>query len=195
MTAPDPTDLFREILAAATVRTGDELLTIRDGCPVIRYGCEADVREGIARWATALGWNVQQEVVIPGWGRIDVVLHDHSGTAYLLEVKVDLSQPAAVRKAFQQADGYGRWWAGNRGEPASVRLLACKSRADVIAPVAAAYPEVEFLTVTDAMACMVTAWGAPKGRIHRARARVEQVELLLDLHRFAIGELARLVES
>jgi hypothetical protein len=99
---------------------------------------ETDLRRSLASVAYAYGWDVREEVVIPGWGRIDIVLGDTDGT-YLVELKIELTKPARIRKAFQQADGYGRWWAANVGRPADTILVGLEVDAAALATVADAY--------------------------------------------------------
>lgn len=85
------------------------------------YRNEADIRDAIAAHAWALGWDVQTEVVIPGWGRLDVLLWSEvpsmrDGLQVAIEVKRALSTPAAARRAFQQADGYRLWLKRDRSD-------------------------------------------------------------------------------
>jgi hypothetical protein len=99
---------------------------------------ETDLRRSLASVAYAYGWDVREEVVIPGWGRIDIVL-DAPDETYLVELKIDLTKPARIRRAFQQADGYGRWWAANVGRPTDTILVGSKVDEAAVAVVADAY--------------------------------------------------------
>lgn len=108
---------------------------------------ETDLRRSLASVAHVYGWDVSEEVVIPGWGRIDLVLEDDS--TYLVELKIDLTKPARVRRAFQQADGYGRWWTTNKGQPADVFLVGADMDDAVIKGVADAYYNVWPRTISD----------------------------------------------
>jgi len=99
---------------------------------------ETDLRRSLASVAYAYGWDVREEVVIPGWGRIDIVL-DAPDETYLVELKIDLTKPARIRRAFQQADGYGRWWAANVGRPTDTILVGSKIDEAAVAVVADAY--------------------------------------------------------
>lgn len=155
--------------------------------PVISYRTEADMRRGLAKLAYAYGWNVQEEVVIPVWGRIDLVLWDPTPGSILIELKRELAKPSEVRRGFQQADGYGRWWTSNRGEPARVILAAGAVSVDV-APVADAYPEVQFHTIGQVMAGL-GAWGDLRHRIGIATARADELCGLLEVHDFAVKRL------
>lgn len=155
--------------------------------PVISYRTEADMRRGLAKLAFAFGWSVQEEVVIPVWGRIDLVLWDTAPGSILIELKRSLTKPSEVRRGFQQADGNGRWWATNRGEPAQVILSAAAAPVDVT-PVAAAYPEVQFLLIGEVMARLAT-WGNPQQRIGIAQARADELCGLLEVHDHAVKRL------
>lgn len=155
--------------------------------PIISYRTEADMRRGLAKLAYAFGWNVQEEVVIPVWGRVDLVLWDSSPGSILIELKRTLAKPSEVRRGFQQADGYGRWWVTNRGEPAQVILAAGAASVDV-APVAAAYPEVRYLLVGQVMAGLIT-WGNPSLRLGVASERADELFRLFEVHDHAVKVL------
>lgn len=159
----------------------------RENGPIISYRTEADMRRGLAKLAFAFGWNVQEEVVIPVWGRIDLVLWDSAPGSILIELKRALTKPSEVRRGFQQADGYGRWWVANRGEPAQVILSAGTATVDVT-PVATAYPEVRFLLIGQVMAGLAT-WGNPRRRLAVASARADELWALAEVHDHAIKRL------
>lgn len=158
------------------------------GAPVINFASEAELRTGLAKLAFAYGWQVREEVVIPGWGRIDLVLHDYSPTSYLIELKQSLTKPSDIRKAFQQADGYGRWWTTNREQPAQVILAAAEARDSLIKPVAAAYPEVQYLDAGHVMDGLAV-WGAPEARVLTAGRRSSDLAALLQVHEYAVARL------
>lgn len=99
---------------------------------------ETALRRSLASVAYAYGWDVREEVVIPGWGRIDIVL-DAPGETYLIELKIELTKPARIRRAFQQADGYGRWWVANVGRPTDTFLVGAEVDEAAIAAIADAY--------------------------------------------------------
>lgn len=110
-------------------------VTLHDGFPTFFLTkSETEMRRSLASIAHAYGWDVREEVVIPRWGRIDIVLE--AGATYLIELKMDLTKPAKIRRAFQQADGYGRWWANNHGRSVSTLLVGAEmdqSAIDVVA--------------------------------------------------------------
>jgi hypothetical protein len=165
-----------------------------DRAPVIHYGSETAMRQGLAKLAYAYGWSVTEEVVIPGWGRIDLALAEPGEfRAILIELKQRLDKPADIRRAFQQADGYGRWWVGNRDEPAQVILSAGAAKTELIQPVAAAYPEVRFQTLGQVMAGLLT-WGRPGSRLFAASHREQELTELLAVHRYVNDELLELVD-
>lgn len=155
--------------------------------PIVSYRTEADMRAGLAKLAYAFGWTVREEVVIPVWGRIDLVLCDSAPGSILIELKRALTKPSEVRRGFQQADGYGRWWVANNGEPAQVILAAGAASVDV-APVATAYPEVRFLLIGQVMAGLAT-WGNPRRRLAVASARADELWALGEVHDHAIKRL------
>lgn len=155
--------------------------------PVVSYRTEADMRRGLAKLAFAYGWSVQEEVVIPSWGRIDLVLSDPSPGSILIELKRLLAKPSEVRRGFQQADGYGRWWVANHGEPAQVILCAGAAVTDT-SSVDAAYPEVRFLLIGQVMTGLGV-WGDLQARARVARSRTAELRGLLQVHEHAVEGL------
>jgi hypothetical protein len=103
---------------------------------------EAHLRRGLASAAHAYGWLVEEEVVVPNWGRIDIVLRDGRNSPVLIELKLDLTRPAKIRHAFQQTDGYGRWWAQERSEAADTILVGARVDSAAVSAVHRAYPQV-----------------------------------------------------
>lgn len=103
---------------------------------------EATLRRNLASAAHAYGWMVEEEVVVPGWGRIDIIIRDGRSAPTLIELKLDLTKPAGIRRAFQQTDGYGRWWAQERGEAVDTLLVGAQIDAAAMALVHRAYPHV-----------------------------------------------------
>lgn len=128
--ARDPRDLDAAFGGTALHKT--------DGAPTIYLTrSEAELRRRLAAVAHAYGWDVSEEVVIPGWGRIDLVLEDDK--THLIELKIDLTKPARIRRAFQQADGYGRWWCANKSRAVDVYLVGYEMNWTTITSVADAY--------------------------------------------------------
>jgi hypothetical protein len=162
----------------------------KTGEPRISWRTEADLRSALSLFAYLHGWSTREEVVIPGWGRIDLVLYDRSPGSILIELKRDLSKPSEIRRAFQQADGYGRWWKTNKGEPATVYLAAATANHDV-APVAAAYPEIGFRLIREVIDGLAT-WGQPLHRMPATVDRLRATEQLLALNQYANGRVAEL---
>jgi hypothetical protein len=83
-------------------------LRLTDGRPMVWYRDEASLRDGLARLAYLAGWHVETEHHIVGWGRPDLYLQGPDGSATAVEIKLDLTRSAAIRKAFQQADVYAK---------------------------------------------------------------------------------------
>lgn len=87
-----------------------QLKHVLDDGTTVRYAGEAQLNLGIASVAHLHGWTVEREVVIPGWGRLDLWITNAAGTrSFAIELKQRLDRPALIRKAFQQAEGYRRW--------------------------------------------------------------------------------------
>ena len=86
-------------------------LRMEKGEPTIAMQDESDLQRGMAEYAELHGWRAQCETVIPGWGRLDLILHaaEYDDYAAVIEFKTKLVKPSLIRKAFQQADGYKRW--------------------------------------------------------------------------------------
>lgn len=155
----------------------------------ISYKSEAEARSGLAALAHACGWLVQEEVVVPGWGRIDLVLREtHEAGPILIELKVDLIRPRDIRKACQQADGYGRWWARVRGEVNLPLLVGCNVDEAAAAPVADTYPEVWICAASPFMNWLQTG-GQPHNRLARAMERAAALRQRLAVHDEAVNNL------
>lgn len=165
----------------------------------LTYTDEASVRRALARLARALGWAVvREEVVIPGWGRIDLLLRARSEDSipYLVEIKLDLSKPANVRRAFQQVDGYGRWWEMQHGGPSYPILTSCTGSAELILSVGDAYPAVRYASVQRLMTTLLMGIASsPADRLGIARARLEQAEKELQIQRRAVDLLVVVADT
>lgn len=155
---------------------------------------EADLRRNLATFAHAFGWLVQEEVVVPGWGRIDLVLRDGVSVTRLVELKLDLTKPARIRRAFQQADGYGRWWTQSYDMPADVSLVGARLDREACAPVMGAYPSVGCTDVPGLMG-LIKFSGSRRMRLTRAARRVEAVDQVAAVCRTAFGDLSELVDD
>lgn len=161
----------------------------RDRTLSVRYRDEASLRRGLATIAHAYGWLVEEEVVVPGWGRIDLVLREkESSPPRLVELKRELRKPASVRRAFQQADGYGRWWTQKHNESCTVSLAGAVVDAQVMSSVASAYPEVDGCTVADLMG-RLRIWDNVRLRLSRALERQADLARLSAVYEAAREEL------
>lgn len=158
----------------------------------IRWTDEASLRKGVAEIAWAYGWRVEEEVVVPGWGRIDLILHD-AGTGFtrIVELKLDLTKPAKVRRAFQQADGYDRWWAANRRTTCSTYLVSPNGEPGLLASTGHLYPAVGHLDLSTFLG-LLAVWGA---RLARHAAAVERLESLHAQVRLQQAAVARLISQ
>jgi hypothetical protein len=155
---------------------------------------EADLRRNLATFAHAFGWLVQEEVVVPGWGRIDLVLRDGVSVTRLVEMKLDLTKPARIRRAFQQADGYGRWWTQSYDVPADVSLVGAKLDRQACAPVMGAYPSVDCSDVPGLM-WLIKYSGSKRTRLTRAARRVMVVDQVAAVCQNAFDSLTELVDE
>ncbi len=152
----------------------------------LTYTDEVSVRRALARLARAYGWAVvREEVVVPGWGRIDLLLQAASDQSMplLVEIKLDLSRPAAIRRAFQQTDGYGRWWEKQTGAASRPLLTYCTGNAELIESVGDAYPAVRHQPVGDFMFTLCASQDSPAERRDLARSRLAQAERELAIQR------------
>ncbi len=168
----------------------------------LHYTDEASVRRGFARLARASGWfEVQEELVVPGWGgRIDLFLRaDRASAPYVLEFKVDLTLPANIRRAFQQVDGYSRWWTAEHGEESIPILVACKQDGPALSRIADVYPQVTYWGVGALINRIVAGGLRPDdASCHRARIAMQRVHLLeqeLRVHRAALAAVERVAAS
>lgn len=171
----------------------DGLAVLDDGFH-LSYTDEASVRTGLARLARGLGWGVvREEVVIPGWGRVDLLLHEvcELDWPYLIEIKLDLTRPSVIRRAFQQADGYRRWWRQEYSQHCHPILAAVKFDAVAVGRVATAYREVTPIGVGSLMAKLPNFGWRQRQRAACAKRRVQLLEAELGLHRAAQAVAAR----
>lgn len=83
-------------------------LHVVDDRPQIRFTDEASLRDALAHLAFLAGWDVETEHHVVGWGRPDLYLRDPSGYELAVEIKLNLTRAASIRKAFQQADVYAK---------------------------------------------------------------------------------------
>lgn len=83
-------------------------LHIREGVPFAQYATESTLRDALADFAHAYGWDATTEHHIPGWGRPDLYLTAPDSPTIAVEIKLALAKPAAIRRAFQQADVYSK---------------------------------------------------------------------------------------
>ncbi|KND45333.1 hypothetical protein IQ64_07600 [Streptomyces stelliscabiei] len=154
------------------------------------YSTEADARTAFRQLAEAYGWLAREEVVIPGWGRIDLVLRStEAASPVLIELKKELKKPSEIRKAFQQADGYGRWWALHKDESVTSLLVGMECDWAQVQPVADAYPQVKSLSGAGFMTNLFNWRLDPGTRAPRARERLASLEALLAIHRLAVEEM------
>lgn len=161
----------------------------------IFYRTEADMRASLAELAAFYGWDVEQEVVIPGWGRVDLVLRQDKGAKpYLIELKLVLKKPSEVRRAFQQADGYGRWWTREHGEANTPIVVAEAPDMSVITPVADTYPAVPFRTTYGFMHGL-RKWHPVRARFDRSRDYTEMLREQLANYERAHEDLTNIVRG
>lgn len=149
---------------------------------------EADLRRSLASVAYAYGWEVREEVVIPRWGRIDIVL-DAPGETHLIELKIDLTKPARIRRAFHQADGYGRWWARNFGQSANVILAGLDVDEPAVNAVADIYFSVTPRSIGELIYFLEHGGNAKDDRAAAARGRASRVAFLSMFHERAAARL------
>lgn len=184
MTAPrDPRDLGRIFGSLQPAMAGK-------GASFMPVGPEATLRVNFASTAHAYGWLVEEEVAIPGWGRIDLVLRDGVGHPHLIELKINLARSSEIRRALQQADGYGRWWVQAHGEAAQSHLVGCHVDKGLLASMSAAYPEVDAGDL-GLLTRGLRWWGCNEG-IHARHAR--SISRLRNLRRVTLAYEAALDE-
>lgn len=189
--AADHFDLFASITGAR-----QEPLALHDDNIKISFTTEADARTRFRQLAEAYGWLVQEEVVIPGWGRVDLVLRSApSSSPLLVELKKELRKPSEIRRAFQQADGYGRWWARHQGESATSILVGVQGDWARVMPVADTYPEVICLSGGLFMDRLRSWDKDPGARALRAHNRLTHLETLVAVHRRAADEMNALAAA
>lgn len=186
---PDRTPMGEHVTTEGLSDSGRGRIRYQDDKFRISYKSEVEARSGLAAMAHACGWLVQEEVVVPGWGRIDLVLREASESRpILVELKVDLIRPRDIRKAFQQADGYGRWWTRVRGEVNLPLLVGCNVDQAAVAPIADTYPEVGIYAASSLVAWLPIGL-EPHNRLWRATERTAALRQRLTVHEEALVKL------
>jgi hypothetical protein len=182
------TDMFFRPHVDCTLEADADRMVIK------HWTCEADFRRQLARLAFVYGWDVREEVVIPGWGRIDIILDDADRPDYpiLTELKLELRRPADVRRAYQQADGYGRWWKTTKGQMAEVVLTALDYDKDLVRSVGDAYPEVSFYPTGHYMGLLPQWRVKSTQRWMQARVRLEDARRALGVHELAVANIEQI---
>lgn len=71
----------------------------------MQYASEDQLRDSLAEWAWLAGWEVDTERHLPRWGRLDLAVACPA-VSVVAEIKTELERPSAIRRAFQQTDGY-----------------------------------------------------------------------------------------
>lgn len=160
-------------------------------CLVKPETSENELRRSLATVAHAYGWIVEEEVQVPGWGRIDIVLRDGGDFPYLIELKLDLTRPAQIRKGLQQVDGYGRWWTKEYGEPARTYLVGLEIDRGKADDMADAYPSVSVFSAEQLLFGM-RVWGTSHSVRFRAvvaAQRRRELQSVTDAYAAALAEL------
>lgn len=166
------------------------MLDLGSGLFQVRYQSEADLRRALANLARLCGWLVEEEVVVPGWGRIDIVLREDPTTPpRLVELKLELLKPSQVRRGFQQADGYGRWWTKTKEEPAETYLVAAEHAKEHVSSIGDAYPSVEFLPVPHFMTSLWV-WGDTTLRASCAADQLAEMQTWVEMQSRAVDLLS-----
>lgn len=161
------------------------------GATLSRSTSEADLRRSLASVAHAYGWLVDEEVVVPGWGRIDLILRDGFGHPRLVELKLELTKPARIRRGLQQADGYGRWWTQKYGQAVNTYLVGLDFNRTEVDALATAYPSVAAIPCEQFLGGLVS-WGESEGRAARqtrSDQRVLEVRRIVDAYASANHDL------
>lgn len=170
--------------------TAVERVFIKDDMLNCRFGSEAELRSGIARVADAYGWIVEEEVVVPGWGRIDLVLRaSPRNLPLLVELKLDLLKASDVRKAYQQADGYSRWWAKENSEANTPVLVSNKADMTLISSIGDAYPTVKYRGAFSTLKGLRT-WEVTPFRQACAQRRLEERRRQFEINDHAVDCMA-----
>lgn len=188
MSARDPRHvphIFGTLEVRSEADGGGPTCTVRSNTP------ETELRLSIASIAHAYGWIVEEEVPVHDGGRIDIVLYDGDRPHHLIELKLDLTKRARVRRAIQQIDGYGRWWAHKGGKPASTHLVGLTVDLPMAVGMADAYPSVNVFSV-EQLLYGLRIWGDPCGRRFRrivAAQRLADLQRVSGAYRAAIADL------
>lgn len=164
-----------------------------DGTFRFTYTDEASVRSVIAKVARAAGWfEVREEVQIPGWGTVDLVVRSAAGRPpVLIELKLELTRIANVRKAYQQVDGYTRGWRAVFGEDSVAMLSACQQDADSINRVGQAYPKVQRAPVRELINALIVMDERITERRDLSVARAADIRRELAFHDAVLAQVER----
>jgi hypothetical protein len=161
-------------------------LSVRDGRPHILYGPESSLRDALARLAYIAGWDVETEHHVVGWGRPDLYLTSPGRKDIAVEVKLDLTKSAVIRKAFQQADVYAK----ALGPSVEVILTAPRVDQALAQQYDLAYADVWFLEAVTFMDFLYGASIGMRERHLRALRRQRDLAREYDLHTAVLERLA-----
>jgi len=181
--ARDPRDLI-EVFGPIWASKDDKLAI---GMPF----AEVEMRRNLASAAHACGWLVEEEVFVPDWGRIDLILRDGASAPLLIELKLDLTRPAQIRKAFQQTDGYGRWWVQEYGEAVDTLLVGLKVDPGGMSSVHRAYPHVGWCAAGSLLGKFVSRGGEEARRLRggRTATRLKVLQNIASAYEVALRDL------
>lgn len=172
--------------------TAEEIgLRIADGHPHITYGTEASLRDALARLAFLAGWDVETEHHVVGWGRPDLYLRSPGRPATAVEIKLDLTKAAPIRKAFQQADVYAR----ALGPDVDVILTAPQVDQSLASQYDLAYPDVWFMETGRFVGFLYGASAGMDERHRRALTRQQELARQYDMHTAVLARLAERTDS
>lgn len=169
--------------------TADVVLAANDEIE-LRWQSEADLRDSLADFARLHGWQVQTELVVPGWGRPDLVLSVND-VMVVVELKVALTAQSRIRKAFQQADAYRRCL------PAAthVLLVAGHINRDLASEYATAFRSVTLCAAGELMGTIAGYADGIFTRCDEATRQVEALESRLALARAARDRVSALADE
>lgn len=119
----------------------------------VHWTDEASLRDGLAEFARLYGWKVRTEVVLPGWGRVDLIAENRA-TQYVIEIKLRIDRPSLLRKAVQQLDGYARHLPLEPGMTRALVVMAPKIKCSAW-EVEAAYPDISIINCNQLMTSLM----------------------------------------
>lgn len=161
-----------------------DLVKSEGGGLLVSFVTESDLRDGLHAYGEIHGWEVQSEVPVGSWGRIDLVF---TGPTYTLivELKTAIPNSSSLRKGLAQVHGHRAAYGEGHA------ILCAPDVPDWAADMAdVAYPDVLVWEVGSLMSTLRVHGGEWTARLGASAVRHElavRAQGLVNLHMEKVG--------